>query len=262
MWSYQHQYFCVHQIPALNDNYIYLIEAIEGNTLAVVDPADASVVNQACKALNKPLTHILNTHHHWDHTDGNKALKKHWGCHIIGAASDAKRIPCMDEQVSESCPPQIEGLNIQVLEVSGHTIGHIAYVMDDALFCGDALFGAGCGRVFEGTHEQMWESLKKLAALADATKIYCAHEYTLPNLRFARNVDHHNQALEERIHTDTQTRMQKKPTIPSSIALEKATNPFLRPLQADFMQNYATQHQIQANPLQVFTHLRLSKDTW
>lgn len=262
MWSYQHQHFNVHQIPALNDNYIYLIEALQSNILAVVDPADASVVNQACASLDKPLTHILNTHHHWDHTDGNKALKQHWNCTVIGASHDASRIPSIDIQVSELMPPELEGLDIQVLDVNGHTLGHIAYVIDDALFCGDTLFGAGCGRLFEGTPAQMWQSLQKLAALADDTQIYCAHEYTLPNLRFARDIDAGNKALESRIHRDTQARMKKQPTIPSNIGLEKATNPFLRPLDHTFTHTYAKAQHIDVNALDVFTHLRKSKDRW
>jgi len=262
MWSYQHQHFNVHQIPALNDNYIYLIEAIDSQFLAVVDPADASVVNQACATLGKPLTHILNTHHHWDHTDGNKALKQRWNCMVVGAAHDAERIPCIDIHVSESTQPKLDGLNIQVLDVSGHTLGHIAYVIDDALFCGDTLFGAGCGRLFEGVPVQMWQSLQKLAALPNDTQVYCAHEYTLPNLRFARDVDVGNKELESRIHRDTQTRMKKQPTIPSSIGLEKATNPFLRPLDDIFVHTYAKAQHIGANALDVFTHLRQSKDRW
>jgi len=262
MWSYQHQHFKVHQIPALNDNYIYLIEALHRNVLAVIDPADASVVNQACASLDKPLTHILNTHHHWDHTDGNKALKQRWHCTVIGAAHDAHRIPEIDVHVSEQTPLELDNLNLQVLDVSGHTLGHIAYVLDDALFCGDALFGAGCGRVFEGTHTQMWQSLQKLAALPDNTQVYCAHEYTLPNLRFARDVDNDNAALEKRIHRDTQTRMKKLPTIPSNIALEKLTNPFLRPLNHAFVHAYAKEKHTADNALAVFTHLRENKDRW
>jgi len=262
MWSYQHQHFTVHQLAALSDNYIYLIEAHQSNILAVVDPADASVVNQACKELGKPLTHILNTHHHWDHTDGNKALKDKWHCVVVGAAHDAERIPCIDIHTTENTPPKLKSLNIRVLEVSGHTNGHIAYIIDDALFCGDTLFGGGCGRLFEGTPEEMWQSLQKLAALADNTKVYCAHEYTLPNLRFASHIDTDNLELNERIHRDTQTRMQQQPTIPSSIGLEKSTNPFLRPMNAAFVDAYAHKHQIKSNPLDVFTHLRASKDRW
>ncbi|MDQ6973266.1 MAG: hydroxyacylglutathione hydrolase, partial [Mariprofundaceae bacterium] len=185
MWSYQHSTFQIHQLPALNDNYIYLLEAKESHILAVIDPADASIVNQACKQLNKPLTHILNTHHHWDHTDGNKPLKQYWDCIVVGVAHDAERIPCIDVKVSPEQPFQLDHLAVDILDVGGHTLGHIAYVFDDALFCGDALFGAGCGRIFEGTFEQTWQSLQRLAQLDDDTKVYCAHEYTLPNLRFA-----------------------------------------------------------------------------
>jgi len=181
---------------------------------------------------------------------------------VIGAANDAKRIPCIDMQVSEDVLPKLDGLNIQILDVSGHTLGHIAYVIDDALFCGDALFGAGCGRLFEGSPEQMWQSLQKMSALPDNTQVYCAHEYTLPNLRFARDVDGNNKELESRIHRDTQSRMKKLPTIPSSIGLEKATNPFLRPLDDTFIHTYAKAQNLDTNALAVFTHLRESKDRW
>ena len=259
MWSYQHSNIQVHQIPALNDNYIYLIQSKHDNTLAAIDPGDAVAVNLACKQLGQPLTHILNTHHHWDHTDANKALKQRHHCHIIGASHDAERIPCMDQGVAIGERFTLGGATYDVLDVGGHTLGHIAYVVDDALFCGDALFGAGCGRIFEGTFEQTWHSLQRLAALDEKTKVYCAHEYTLPNLRFARSVDPHNQALQQRIHADTQTRMQQQPTIPSSIGLECATNPFLRPLHHEFCRAYAQEHQIKGNPLTVFTHLRKSK---
>lgn len=259
MWSYQHSTFQVHQIPALNDNYIYLIADQESDFLAAIDPADAVVVNQACKTLGKPLTHILNTHHHWDHTDGNKALKQRWNCTIVGAAHDAERIPCIDIPITPEHPFHVQGLDFKVMDVGGHTLGHIAYVLQDALFCGDALFGAGCGRIFEGTFEQTWQSLQRLAQLPESTKVYCAHEYTLPNLRFARSVDAQNEALKARIHRDTQCRMEQQPTIPSSIGIEKQTNPFLRPLDDEFCRDYAKSHRIEPMPLDVFTHLRQSK---
>ena len=259
MWSYQHSNMQVHQIPALNDNYIYLIQSQDDNILIAIDPGDATAVHQACVQLKQGLTHIFNTHHHWDHTDANQTLKQQYHCHIIGAAHDAERIPCIDQGVHIGEHFTLGEMSFDVLDVGGHTIGHIAYVVGDALFCGDALFGAGCGRIFEGTFEQTWNSLKRLAALDDKTKVYCAHEYTLPNLRFARSVDPHNQALQQRIHNDTQTRMQQQPTIPSHIGLERATNPFLRPLHDDFCQTYAQAHAIEANPLAVFTHLRQTK---
>lgn len=260
MWSYQHQNFSVHQLPALNDNYIYLIEDHNSDTLAVVDPADASPVVQACNQLDKPLTHILNTHHHWDHTDGNKPLKSRFGATVIGAEVDAARIPEIDIGVSEASPILLGSLSTEVLFVPGHTRGHIAYLIGDALFCGDTLFGGGCGRLFEGTPEQMWRSLTKLAALPDETRVYCAHEYTLANLRFARNVDPDNSDLTTRISNDTQKRMKQLPTIPSSIGIEKLTNPFLRPLNRDFCYQYAEQLDIPSTPVAVFSHLRASKD--
>jgi len=262
MWSYQHAGFSVHQLPVLRDNYIYLIESQASNALIAVDPAEAAPVQQACQALGKPLTHIFNTHHHWDHTDGNLALKKDFACLIIGAAHDAERIPGIDIAVSDVSPPTVSGLNITVLDVPGHTIGHIAYLLGDALFCGDTLFGAGCGRLFEGSPEQMWHSLSKLAALAGNTNVYCAHEYTLPNLKFAKAMDADNPTLAERIMRDKKRRKQRQPTIPSSIAMEVATNPFLRPLDAGFCQSYAAAQHIHADPLAVFTDIRRRKDGW
>ncbi len=260
MWKYQHQDFTVHQLPALNDNYIYLVEDHNSDALAVVDPADASPVDKACRVLGKPLTHILNTHHHWDHTDGNKQLKERFNCEVIGAAIDAIRIPQIDLEVDEKSNLKIGSLEISILSVPGHTHGHIAYLIDDALFCGDTLFGGGCGRLFEGTPEQMWNSLTKLARLPDNTQLYCAHEYTLANLRFAKHVDRNNSELDARISTDTRKRMHRLPTIPSSIGVEKNTNPFLRPLDDDFCHQYAAAQGINSDPLTVFTYLRASKD--
>ncbi len=267
MWSYQHAGFTVHQLPVLRDNYIYLIALDTSDMLIAVDPAEAEPVRKACQQLDKPLTHIFNTHHHWDHTDGNLALKKAFDCRIVGAKHDAGRIPGLDLAVSEASPPVLEGMNmaglhLAVLDVPGHTIGHIAWLVGDALFCGDTLFGAGCGRLFEGTPAQMWHSLNKIAALEDNTKVYCAHEYTLPNLKFAKAMDADNADLSERIIDDKQARKQGLPTIPSSIGMEIATNPFLRPLDANFCQNYATAQQISVEPLTVFGDIRRRKDGW
>jgi len=262
MWSYQHVGFTVHQLPVLRDNYIYLIASDTSDILITVDPAEAEPVRKACKQLGKPLTHVFNTHHHWDHTDGNLPLKKDFGCQIIGAEQDAGRIPGIDIAVSEASPPVIAGLHFTVLDVPGHTCGHIAYLVGDALFCGDTLFGAGCGRLFEGTAAQMWHSLNKIAVLESSTKVYCAHEYTLPNLKFAKAMDADNLPLAERIMDDKKTRKQGLPTIPSSIVMEMATNPFLRPLDAQFCQSYAAAQQISADPLTVFGDIRRRKDAW
>ena len=262
MWSYRHQNFTVHQFPALKDNYIYLIDVHNSETLIAVDPAEAVSLSHYCNEMGVKLTHIINTHHHWDHTDGNKALKQQFNCLIIGAANDAHRIPALDIPVSEHAPPEISGLNIKVLELPGHTSGHIAYLIDDALFCGDVLFGGGCGRIFEGTPAQMWNSLNQLAQLAGPTKVYCAHEYTLPNLHFARTVDPENETLIERIHHDTQTRVEQQPTIPSTIALEIATNPFLRPLNRTFCSRYAKHAGCALDASHVFTDIRKRKDSF
>ncbi|MFQ5345789.1 MAG: hydroxyacylglutathione hydrolase [Mariprofundus sp.] len=262
MWSYQHPGFIVHQLAALRDNYIYLIESDLKNTLIAVDPAEAASVRKACKTLAKPLTHIFNTHHHWDHTDGNLSLKKDFDCLIVGAANDAARIPGIDITVSEASPPVIPGLDVLALDVPGHTCGHIAYCIHDALFCGDTLFGAGCGRLFEGTASQMWHSLNKLAKLDGKTKVYCAHEYTLANLAYADAIDTNNPALIARITADRKRRNQNHPTIPSSIEIERATNPFLRPIEPDFCRKYAMKHNISSEPLDVFTDIRNRKDRW
>ena len=263
MWSYQHQYFTVHQLPVLRDNYIYLIEVHKSDALIVVDPAVADAVRDACRSLGKRLTHILNTHHHWDHTDGNLSLKSEFACQIIGSKHDAERIPGIDIKVSDAANIEIAGVSIQILEVPGHTVGHIAFAVDDALFCGDTLFGAGCGRLFEGSPAQMWCSLGKLAQLDAATKVYCAHEYTMANLEFARTIDVDNPLLLKRINDDASRRQHSQPTIPSSIALEIATNPFLRPLNVEFCSAYARAHHIaKHHALAVFTDIRLRKDQW
>ncbi len=262
MWAYQHQKFKVYQIPTLNDNYVYVIAAHDSSCVLVIDPAVAAPVISACDTLKLTPTHILNTHHHWDHTDGNQALVKAYGCEVLGNQADAVRIPCLSMPVQAPSHTTLGSLHIQVLDVPGHTIGHIAFVIDDALFCGDTLFGAGCGRLFEGSPAQMWDSLRQLAELPDSTQVYCAHEYTLPNLRFAKSVDANNPALQQRIRKDTQTRMQQQPTIPSSIGLEKETNPFLRPLNQAFVQAYNQTHQSDFDALQIFTWLREAKNKW
>jgi hydroxyacylglutathione hydrolase len=268
MWTYQHADFAVHQLPALNDNYIYLIEARHAPILAAVDPAEAEPVVQACRKLGNPLTHILNTHHHWDHTGANVALKQQYSCQIVGNMNDAARIPDIDISLSPDTTWQLAAmdgaghLDVQIIDVPGHTLGHIAYLIDDALFCGDTLFGAGCGRLFEGSPGQMWHSLNRLARLPAATLVYCAHEYTLANLDFASAMDGGNAELAARLERDTAARRQQQPTIPSTIGVEKATNPFLRPLDAEFCRAYAGRTGIAADPLSVFTHVRESKDQW
>jgi hydroxyacylglutathione hydrolase len=264
MWSYRHDGFTVHQLPALNDNYIYLIVSQDNQNkegvVAVVDPAEPGPVMSACSELGLALTHVLNTHHHWDHTGANLELKQQYGCKIVGARDDAARIPGIDIMVDEDTDLTLGTLAVRVLNVPGHTVGHIAYVIGDALFCGDTLFGGGCGRLFEGSPAQMWDSLQKLARLPADTKVYCAHEYTLSNLRFARSVDPDNPELAARISRDTRMRMDSRPTIPSTVGDELATNPFLRPLSSSFCAAYAGATGIPDEALAVFTAIRASKD--
>ena len=262
MWSYQHTGFTVHQIEALSDNYIYIIDFAQTSILAVVDPAEGAPVAKACEQLGRTPTHILNTHHHWDHTGANLELKERYGCTVIGAATDKARIPGIDEMVSEANPLNLNGMEIRILDVPGHTRGHIAFVLDNALFCGDVLFGAGCGRIFEGTEKQMWNSLNKVFQLDENTMFYCAHEYTLTNLEFALHADPDNASLTTRMAHTRIMREANTPTIPGTLSEEMATNPFLRPLDKSFRQSYADRHQIQDDALTVFTHIRNAKNNW
>ncbi len=260
MWSYTHHGFTVHQIPALQDNYIYLLET--DGILACVDPAESAPVAAACMKLNRKLTHILNTHHHWDHVGGNPELKSKYDCTVIGPSYDEPRIPELDQPVSEDDTPRLGNLEMSVLFVPGHTRGHIAYVIEDALFCGDTLFGAGCGRLFEGTPEQMWSSLSKIATLPPSTRFYCAHEYTLGNLDFCIECVTQDDVVQQRFERDSDRRRQGVPTIPGTIGEELATNPFLLPANETFRKSYADEHGIDHDPVSVFTHIRAAKDRW
>ena len=216
--------------PMLSDNYGFLIhDPVSGDT-AVVDPAEAAPTLAACAERGWQLTHILNTHHHGDHVGGNLALKAKTGCTIIGPAYDRDRIPGMDIAVDEASGADFGGRHAQVFFVPGHTRGHIAYWFagDHALFCGDTLFSIGCGRLFEGTPSQMWSSLLKLRALPDDTRIYCAHEYTQSNCRFALTAEPENTALARHAEEVARVRAAGLFTIPSTLGVEKACNPFLR----------------------------------
>jgi hydroxyacylglutathione hydrolase len=216
-------------VPAFTDNYIWVVR--DGARAAVVDPGDAAPVLAWLEREGVALTAIVNTHHHGDHVGGNEALLARFDVPVFGPARE--RIPGRTHALAEGDAIEVPGvaLRLRVLDVPGHTAGHIAYVGeagDPVLFCGDTLFAAGCGRLFEGTAAQMWQSLSKLAALRGDTRAYCAHEYTLANLRFAREVEPANAALAARTVRDAATRARGAPTVPSTIAEERATNPFLR----------------------------------
>lgn len=220
----------VHQIPVLSDNYVYVARDPETGVCAAVDPAVAGPVLDTLDRLGWPLTMILNTHHHHDHVGGNLELKKATGCTIVGNRADARRIPGIDIGVGEGDEVAIGSQKARVIEISGHTVGHIAYWFEEArtLFCGDTLFALGCGRLFEGTAAQMWSSLGKLRALPNDALVYCAHEYTQSNAAFALTVEPGNPALQARAEEVRALRAAGRPTVPSTMAEERATNPFLR----------------------------------
>jgi hydroxyacylglutathione hydrolase len=215
-------------IPAFTDNYIWLIG--DGRHAAVVDLGDAAPVFAHLARHGLELCAILTTHHHNDHVGGNRALLERFDVPVFGPAGESipGRTQALREGDSFTVPSL--GLALSVLDIPGHTAGHIALVggSEPLVFCGDTLFAAGCGRLFEGTPAQMWQSLGKLAALPPATRVYCGHEYTLANLRFAQAVEPDNPQLAARVARDGAVRARGEPTVPSTIADERATNPFLR----------------------------------
>ena len=190
----------VRQIPCLTDNYGYLIHDPDAGHTATIDTPEVGPINAALAETGWTLTHIMNTHHHFDHAGGNEELKKKWHCTVIGSRKDSARIPGIDNEVGDGDKFRFGNHDVQVFDVSGHTIGHIAFYFAEAekLFCGDALFALGCGRLFEGTPDQMWTSLQKLIELPDNTGVYCAHEYTESNLRWANNLFPEDLLIKER----------------------------------------------------------------
>lgn len=216
----------IHAVPAFQDNYLWVIESA-GNA-AVVDPGDAAPVQAFLDARGLKLTAILATHHHADHVGGLLALKARWRCPVWGPAGEA--IEGLDHRLVEGDRVSVPGIGaaFSILDVPGHTAGHIAYVNDEVAFVGDTLFACGCGRLFEGTAAQMVSSLTKLAALPGTTRAYCAHEYTMANIRFAEAVEPGNAKLAARKARDAARRSRGEPTVPTTIAIERETNPFLR----------------------------------
>lgn len=255
--------FHVLTVPAFKDNYLWVIH--DGSHAAVVDPGDGEAIGRALEAHQLTLTAILLTHHHADHIGGVDGLAGRWQVPVFGPANDgiaAVTIPLAEGDRVDV--PGLDGLSFDVIAVPGHTLGHIAYFGNGWLFCGDTLFAGGCGRLFEGTPEQMVSSLAKLASLPDDTLVFCAHEYTLSNLKFAREVDPANTALAARITTDTLKRTQDTPTVPSTIALEKATNPFLRHTDAAVVAQLEAKGKLPpgATPVQAFAALREWKNVY
>ena len=216
-------------VPAFADNYLWLIHDEDSGETAVVDPGDPAPVLAEAERRGWRITKILNTHWHPDHTGGNLAIKQATGAEIWGPAGENGRVPGLDHPLAEGDRISIGGHSAEVWEVPGHTLGHIAYIFadDEIAFVGDTLFAMGCGRLFEGSPEQMHRSLGRLAELPEATQLYCAHEYTLANARFAAHAFPENKEIAERLRQVEQERSEARPTVPTTVALERTTNPFL-----------------------------------
>lgn len=243
----------IKSIPAFNDNYIWLIQN-DDQRCAVVDPGDAKPVLAYLKQHNLQLEAILITHHHHDHIGGVPDLVYHYpGIDVVGPKQEP--IPTLTHPVEAGDQIELFDERFLVLGLEGHTLGHVGYVGDGKLFCGDTLFSAGCGRVFEGTMEQMYDSLNKIAALSEDTEVYSAHEYTASNIAFAMAVEPDNEQLSRYRDEVIRLRGQEKPTLPTTIRREKWINPFLRCDQPSVIQA-ATGRTSSSDPLAIFTALR------
>jgi hydroxyacylglutathione hydrolase len=218
------------RIPVLSDNYVWLVHEPQSGETMVVDPSVAGPVLAEAEARGWRIGQIWNTHWHPDHTGGNQAVKDATGCTVTGPAAEAARIPTLDRQVAEGDTVTLGGIVAEVLEVPAHTAGHIAFHLpsEELIFVGDTLFAMGCGRLFEGTADQMHSNLQRLAQLPPQTRVYCAHEYTLSNGRFALSVEPDNEQLVRRMADVEAARAAGEATVPTTIALERATNPFMR----------------------------------
>jgi hydroxyacylglutathione hydrolase len=249
----------IHCLPAFDDNYFWLLRDAASGQVAVVDPGDAAVVLDALPRVGGRLDWILNTHHHGDHVGGNLALKAATGCRVAGFGADAARLPGLDLAVADGDRFALGESLARVIATPGHTRGHIAwwFEADAALFCGDTLFSLGCGRLFEGDAVTMWDSLSKLAALPDHTRVYCAHEYTLANARFAASVDPEHAPLRARIAEVEALRARGEPTVPTWLGVERASNPFLRAGDPDLAARIGM---ASAPAAAVFGELRRRKD--
>lgn len=249
----------VHQFPVLDDNYAFLIHDPESGETATIDTPDAKAILAEAEKKGWPITQIWNTHWHPDHAGGNAEIVAATGAKVTGPAEVERITKSPDRIVDQGDEAMLGTLKARVLNVGGHTLGHIAYVFDGekTAFVGDSIFAMGCGKLFEGTPQQMWSSLSKLAALPDDTTLYCAHEYTQSNVRFALSVDVENPALEARAAEVNRLRAAKQPTVPMTLADEKATNPFLR---APLLKGVLTMQN--ASDAEAFGEMRKRKDNF
>jgi hydroxyacylglutathione hydrolase len=246
-------------VPCRSDNYAFLIHDDETGKTALVDAPEAAALDAALKERGWGLDELWITHHHTDHVEGVEALRRAYGCAVTGAAADEHRLPALDRKVQDGESFEFAGNTVEVMDVSGHTVGHIAFHIPaaHAAFTADSLMALGCGRVFEGTFEQMWASLSKLAALPPETVIHSGHEYTEANARFAATIEPDNEALISRRRDIAAARAAGKPTVPSLLSEELATNPFLRAGEAEVKSALGMQG---ANDAEVFGEIRSRKD--
>ena len=249
------------QIPALADNYIYIVIDKDTKKTACIDPSESQPVLLFLEENDINLDYILNTHHHSDHVGGNLKLKKKTGCWVVGPEIDKRRIPGIDICLKHNEEFKLGKTVLNVFEIPGHTLGHICFYskINNALFCGDTLFSLGCGRLFEGSPEQMWNSLKLLRRLPDETIVYCAHEYTLSNSSFAIEIDPDNKFLQKKVAEVRDKRKHRMPTIPTSLGEEKKTNPFLRADDKSFTNKLGFKDKIDC---EIFGKIRLMKDNF
>lgn len=248
-------------VPCLKDNYAYLLRDGESGEVAVVDVPEAAPVAAEIEGRGWGLDLILITHHHGDHIDGVDALRDRYRARVAGAAADRARLPKLDIAVSEGDTVALGASEAQVIDVPGHTVGHIAYYFSaaGALFSADSLMVLGCGRLFEGSPDQMWESLSKMAALPADTLVYSGHEYAESNARFARSVDPDNRALADRAELIAELRRKHTPTVPVTLEVELATNPFLRASDPDLKSRLGLTN---SSGAQVFAEIRRRKDAF
>lgn len=252
----------VERIKALRDNYSYLIYDPASGWAAVVDPAEAEPVEEVLRAQALSPQFVFNTHHHFDHIGGNADLIRDYGCQVVAPLADRHRIHPVDRGVGDGELIQFGASRVRVMTIPGHTLGHVAYWFEPEgfLFCGDTLFSVGCGRLFEGTPEMMWASLTKLMGLPPQTQIYCGHEYTEANCRFALTVEPANVALQQRYAEVVELRRRGVPTVPSTLAEELAVNPFLR--AGTSLELAGAVGLPGRSAVEIFAELRRRKDTY
>jgi hydroxyacylglutathione hydrolase len=248
-------------IPCLNDNYSYLIKDDQTNIVAIIDPSEFGPCEKKINQEYKKLDFILNTHHHFDHIGGNTELKKKYNSKILGFEKDKNRIPAIDVQLKDNQEFKIGSLNFKTIFIPGHTSGHIAFYFEKekVIFTGDTLFSLGCGRVFEGTYQQMFNSLNKIKNLPDDTKIYCGHEYTKNNFKFCLRFNPNNNYLKDKEKAINEKIKNGNPTIPSTVGEEIQTNIFLRYDDLDVKEALNLRN---ASDLEIFTKLRDLKDNF